>query len=243
MEENKLVLDLNIKGQKISCQKPEFDLVENSVGYLQLKLNYSPDWKGLYKLVFFQTPSKTLVASGDNGLITVPHEIIKAPGFRVSCVGTDVGIKINSDHTLGEPIVKVRITTDQIPIALKLGGPMRGVLGELTSSEIGIYELASLALKVAKEAYTLAWDIGQGLKDVNDILGGGITEYKDIRYRDDGAIELVDEKGYIHVLTYDMKDGKIIKTYLDGQELEAEYDGRQVIKIGNAIVDISGIFN
>jgi hypothetical protein len=242
--ENSLILDLYINGQKISCQKPIFDLVENSVGYLKFKLKYSSDWNDLFKLIFFQTATKTLVVKGNADIITIPYEVIQAPGFRVSCVGTDVDIHINDDNTLGQPLVKVRITTDQIPIALKLGGPIKGKIGEMTSDEVNAYELANFAIEIAKNAYTIAWDIQNGLEEISGILGGpGYMEYVDIQYKEGNVIELTDVYGVVHILKYELKNGKVTKTYLDGIPTEVAYDGNKLSKVGNTTVDISGIFN
>jgi hypothetical protein len=121
---------------------------------------------------------------------------------------------------------------------------MKGKIGELTSYEVSIYDLANLALKVAKEAYTLAWDIEYGVREINSILGGkGAMEYKEVHYLDNGDIELIDTKDYPHLLTFSMKKGQITHVYLDSIEIEAKYSGTQLIQIGNIKIDISKIFN
>jgi hypothetical protein len=49
--------------------------------------------------------------------------------------------------------------------------------------------------------------------------------------------------GKVHILKYELKNGKITKTYLDNVQIEVEYEGDKLSKIGNTTVDLSGIFN
>jgi hypothetical protein len=129
-------------------------------------------------------------------------------------------------------------------ISLKGSGPVSAELGVTESDEVNVYDIASLALRVAKEAYTIAWDIEAGLQDVIEILGGkGELNFIEIRYLETGEIELIDLKGYSHLLTFDIVDGKIVKVYVDGIEIDAKYSGTNLVQVGNVKVDISGIFN
>jgi hypothetical protein len=114
----------------------------------------------------------------------------------------------------------------------------------MTSDEVNAYELANFAIEIAKNAYTIAWDIQNGLEEISGILGGpGYMEYVDIQYKEGNIIELTDVNGIVHILRYELKNGKIVNTYLDGIPTEMAYDGNKLSKIGNATVDISGIFN
>jgi hypothetical protein len=251
MEANSLVLDFKINGQDLSCQKPSFDLVENSVGYLKARFHFSEDWNGLYKIAVFQTQREICAihaneedSKSKDGTFIIPYKVIKNPGFRISCIGTDVKIDLSDDNKILEPVISTRITTDPIMISLKMSGPVGAELGMTESDEVNVYDLASLGIRIAKEAYTLAWDIEYGVREINSILGGkGAMEYKEVRYLDNGDIELIDTKDYPHLLTFSMRNGQITHVYLDSIEIEAKYSGTQLIQIGNIKIDISKIFN
>jgi hypothetical protein len=251
MEEQNLILDFKINGQDLSCQKPSFDLVENSVGYLKARFHFSEDWNGLYKIAVFQSQRETRAihaneedSQSKDGTFFIPFNVIKTPGFRVSCIGTDVKLALDENNRYLDPRINKRITTDPIMISLKGSGPVSAELGVTESDEVNVYDIASLALRVAKEAYTIAWDIEAGLQDVIEILGGkGELNFIEIRYLETGEIELIDLKGYSHLLTFDIVDGKIVKVYVDGIEIDAKYSGTNLVQVGNVKVDISGIFN
>jgi hypothetical protein len=121
---------------------------------------------------------------------------------------------------------------------------MKGEIGEVTSDEVNVYELANFAIEIAKNAYTIAWDIQNGLEEISSILGGpGYMEYVDIQYKEGNVIEFTDVNGVVHILKYELENGKVTKTYLDGIPTEVAYDGNKLSKVGDATVDISGIFN
>lgn len=251
MEENIFIVDFKINGQKLTCIKPSVDLTENSVGYLRARFDFSDDWNGLYKMAIFQSSRGTYAihaneedaVSGD-GTFIIPYNAIIAPGFKISLVATDIKIAVGEDSRLLDPYLKTRITTNQIFIGLKQSGPLLNKPGDLVSDEVDVFSMASLALEIAKNAYTIAWDIQNGLEEISGILGGpGYTEYVDIQYREDGVIELTDINGNVHLLRYELENGKVTKTYLDGIPTEVTYDGNKLSKVGDATVDISGIFN
>lgn len=250
MEEHIFIVNFNIRGQKVTCEKPSIDLVENSVGYLRANFDFSEDWNGLYRIAIFQSSRGSFAIHANkedaqpDGTFVIPYNAIIAPGFKVSFLATDVKVALDKDYRLLDPYIKTRITTNQIFIGLKQSGPMFNEVGELVSNEVDVFSLASIALEIAKNAYTIAWDIQNGLKEISGILGGpGYNEYANIQYLSDGSIALIDMYGKVHILKYELKNGKITKTYLDNVQIEVEYEGDKLSKVGNTTVDLSGIFN
>ena len=201
MEENIFIIDFKINGQKLTCIKPSIDLAENSVGYLRARFEFSDDWTGLYKMAIFQSSRGTYAihaneedaVSGD-GTFIIPYNAIIAPGFKISLIATDIKIAVGEDSRPLDPYLKTRITTNQIFIGLKQSGPLLNEPGDLISDEVDVFSMASLAIEIAKNAYTIAWDIQNGLEEISGILGGtNYTEYTDIQHKENGVIEYSEE--------------------------------------------------
>jgi hypothetical protein len=65
-----------------------------------------------------------------------------------------------------------RITTEPILIPLRISGPLAGQTAPSTAQELNIFEISEEALKIAKQTYSLFWNMQYALQDVNALLGG-----------------------------------------------------------------------
>jgi hypothetical protein len=174
----KITLYFTVNHQDLSVNHSEIQLVANSVGYVQAKIDFSEDWTGLYKVAVFENQKSYYAINIDeedlneDGTFDIPYSVLKVPGFKVSCFGTSTKMSINLSGQIVSPQIRKRITTDVVSIGLKISGPLQGVTPSVTSKELNVYEISELALKIAKEAYSTAWNMQYSLKEINELLGG-----------------------------------------------------------------------
>lgn len=174
----KITLNFMVNHQDLSVDLPEVQLVANSVGYLQAKVQFSSDWDGLYKIMVFENQNSYYAINIDSedlredGTFDIPYSVIKVPGFKTSCFGTSTKMGIDLSGRITTPEVRRRITTDPLAISLKISGPLQGITPPATGRELNVYETSELALRIAKEAYTVMYNMQYALRDINDLLGG-----------------------------------------------------------------------
>lgn len=174
----KITLNFLVNHQDLSVDLPEVQLVANSVGYLQAKIQFSNDWDGLYKIAVFENQNSYYAINIDpedlreDGTFDIPYSVIKVPGFKVSCFGTSTKMGISLSGRITTPEVRRRITTDPLAISLKISGPLQGITPPATGKELNVYETSELALRIAKEAYATMWNMQYSLREINELLGG-----------------------------------------------------------------------
>lgn len=102
-----MTLTFNVDNQIIE-RTDDFEIVADSVNYLELKFTFTEDWTGFTKLISFKY-CMTVVSTAldEHDVAVVPFEVIKNPGFIFSLVG-------NKDD--------VRITTNVEKVNLKRSG-------------------------------------------------------------------------------------------------------------------------
>ena len=145
------ILNLSVEGQKLSCDGEERFLVENAINYLEFVVNFSDEWAGLSKQIFFTQKNYTVgIKNMANG--HVPSEVIRAPGFSISIIG---------EKFEGEEL-KTRITTNPIHIPLNVSGPLRENLSHVPEQQSTIQELQNSIQKLIRKVQELEDLIGQG---------------------------------------------------------------------------------
>lgn len=166
-------LDFYVRGQVITPQYNDVVLAEKSIGYLKANFIFGEDWEGLQKVAIFEHNKKYffyLIPEGETFLI--PHEVLKVPGFKVSCFGSNTAVLIDENGHLKNTSIEKRITTSPIGVSLRIAGEMDGDIGNPLPDGNTVAENAALALKLAKEAYTLFWNMQESLEEIYQELGG-----------------------------------------------------------------------
>jgi hypothetical protein len=189
------ILNFQVNGQILTVDSNEKEIVENSVGYLKAKFDFSSDWDGLYKIAVFENAKKVYAINIDkedsiDGIFEIPYSVIKVPGFKVSCFGTKTRMTIDLSGKLVMPQTARRLTTNPLVVSLRTSGPLNGVTPPATGREISVYESSDLALRIAKEAYTVAWNMQYSLRKINELLGGDPYE---LFRREQRLIETLEE--------------------------------------------------
>ena len=84
-------LDFNVKEQTLTWVNKEKTPVADSVKYLTAKFKFSDEWTGIEKTAtFFTSDGKPYNQLLVDDWCEVPHEVIKAPLFKVSVAGGDL---------------------------------------------------------------------------------------------------------------------------------------------------------
>lgn len=160
------------------------ELAANSVNYVKIFFKFTEDWNDeeLYKVAIFENMGKYYAIYIDeenqeeDGSFYIPFQVIKAPGFTVSVFASNVKPIIGIDGKITNRDKKIeirkRITTNIITFPIKISGPLQGIIPEANSKEVNIYEQTNLALQIAREAYTVAYNIQFSLQKINQLLGG-----------------------------------------------------------------------
>ena len=128
-------LDFNVKEQTLTWVNKEKTPVADSVKYLTAKFTFSDEWTGIEKTATFFTAdgkpySQVLVDDGCD----VPHEVIKAPLFKVSVAGGDL------------------ITTNKIIVNVVESGYVKGETPKPPTPDVynQILEIATHAEEIAE---------------------------------------------------------------------------------------------
>ena len=83
------MLEFEVNGQRLRL-KGNLYVVAESVDYLKARFAFSADWDGAAKTAIFKTADRKGVYNvilDENGICTVPSEVIHAPRFYVSVFG------------------------------------------------------------------------------------------------------------------------------------------------------------
>lgn len=168
------VLEFYIKGQTITPQYNNVVLAEKSIGYLKAKFIFDEeDWEDLQKVAIFEQNKKLYFYLIENEeAFLIPSAALKVPGFKVSVFGTDTAVLIDENGKLKNTTLKKRITTYPIGVSLRIAGPMDGEIYNELNDGTTVAENAAAALKIAKEAYTLFWNMEESLEKIYEELGG-----------------------------------------------------------------------
>lgn len=174
------VINFYINRQTITTDISQVELVENSVGYLRARLHFSADWDKTFKVLVYENKGSVIAVhadeqDSDNGEFEIPYEVIKAPGFKVSCFGSETRVNLDQNGLLNVPYSLKRITTEPVYISLKVSGPLAANTATQTAKELNIYEISLQALDISKQAYSLFWGMQFSLQEINDMLGGNIA--------------------------------------------------------------------
>ena len=78
-------LKLKITNQSLSAELDVDKLIENSFNYLSYEMEFSSDWEGYIKKVYFLHQELSEPRYGLNG--RVPSRVLRAPGFEMRIVG------------------------------------------------------------------------------------------------------------------------------------------------------------
>lgn len=84
-------LDFNVNEQTLTWVNKEKTPVADSVKYLTAKFTFSEDWNGVIKsATFFPVNGEPFTQTLEGDGCVVPHEVIKAPLFKVSVFGGEL---------------------------------------------------------------------------------------------------------------------------------------------------------
>lgn len=148
------ILSFTVRGQEIfpNFNFNDIHLVEGSIGYLKANFEFNEDWryekKPLTIKILYSGRGKTISTDFEkynNNTAEVPAEIIKSPGFSITCFGEYL-----LDEGETKKVVK-RLATESIQIPLKISGPTVGETPSEIQAEADAYALAKECLQELKE--------------------------------------------------------------------------------------------
>lgn len=128
------MLEFEVNGQRLRI-KGNLYVVAESVDYLKARFAFSADWDGVAKTAIFKTADRKGVYNvilDENGICTVPSEVIHAPQFYVSVFGGS------------------RITANDVKVLCDVSGYAVGNEPDEPTPEIYEQILAEINKKVSK---------------------------------------------------------------------------------------------
>ena len=128
------MLEFEINGQRLRL-KGNLYVVAESIDYLKARFAFSADWDGAAKTAIFKTADRKGVYNvilDENGICTVPSEVIHAPRFYVSVFGGS------------------RITANEVEVQCNVSGYAEGSAPDTPTPEIYEQILAEINKKVSK---------------------------------------------------------------------------------------------
>ena len=128
------MLEFEVNGQRLRL-KGNLYVVAESVDYLKARFAFSADWDGAAKTAIFKTADRKGVYNvilDENGICTVPSEVIHAPRFYVSVFGGS------------------RITANEVEVQCNVSGYAEGSAPDTPTPEIYEQILAEINKKVSK---------------------------------------------------------------------------------------------
>ncbi len=128
------MLEFEVNGQRLRL-KGNLYVVAESIDYLKARFSFSADWDGAAKTAIFKTADRKGVYNvilDENGICTVPSEVIHAPRFYVSVFGGS------------------RITANEVEVQCNVSGYAEGSAPDTPTPEIYEQILAEINKKVSK---------------------------------------------------------------------------------------------
>lgn len=128
------MLEFEVNGQRLRL-KGNLYVVAESIDYLKARFAFSADWDGAAKTAIFKTADRKGVYNvilDENGICTVPSEVIHAPRFYVSVFGGS------------------RITANEVEVQCNVSGYAEGSAPDTPTPEIYEQILAEINKKVSK---------------------------------------------------------------------------------------------
>lgn len=128
------MLEFEVNGQRLRI-KGNLYVVAESIDYLKARFSFSADWDGVIKTAIFKTADRKSVYHvilDENGICTVPSEVIHAPMFRVSVFGGS------------------RITANEVEVLCDVSGYAEGEFPGDPAPDIHEQILLEIAKKVSK---------------------------------------------------------------------------------------------
>jgi hypothetical protein len=169
-------LTLNIKNQTLSVQCDFDRIVENSINYLNYKIESSSDWAGYTTQVIVTCQSGTYRIPGEK----IPNYVLLSPGFSIGVIGIISSDGFDND---GNPIkpIDCRITTNPVFIQVHPSCAMEAIkapsreelaLEWAEAIEESIKELQEIAglSESAKGIYKRLEKVEEEVESVNNTL-------------------------------------------------------------------------
>lgn len=128
------MLEFEVNGQRLRL-KGNLYVVAESIDYLKARFAFSADWDGAAKTAIFKTADRKGVYNvilDENGICTVPSEVIHAPRFYVSVFGGS------------------RITANEVEVQCNVSGYAEGSAPDTPTPEVYEQILAAINKKVSK---------------------------------------------------------------------------------------------
>ena len=128
------MLEFEVNGQRLRL-KGNLYVVAESIDYLKARFAFSADWDGAAKTAIFKTADRKGVYNvilDENGICTVPSEVIHAPRFYVSVFGGS------------------RITANEVEVQCNVSGYAEGSAPDTPTPEVYEQILAEINKKVSK---------------------------------------------------------------------------------------------
>ena len=128
------MLEFEVNGQRLRI-KGNLYVVAESIDYLKARFSFSADWDSVIKTAIFKTADRKNVYHvilDENGICTVPSEVIHAPMFHVSVFGGS------------------RITANEVEVLCDVSGYAEGGAPEEPTPDVYEQILAEINKKVSK---------------------------------------------------------------------------------------------
>lgn len=163
-------LTLDIKNQTLTVRCDIDRIVENSVNYLEYEINTTSDWNNLSKVVIVTyNNGKNSEAHSDG---KIKNQLIRAPGFSISVVGTGT-IK---DPNTGEEKT-LTIPTNEVLVKIYPSGRLSGDNNPSEEPEPGFGERMTAVeadIKLIKEQIPAEGEL-QTIRDQNAEIQNSFT--------------------------------------------------------------------
>ena len=163
-------LTLDIKNQTLTVRGDIDRIVENSVNYLEYEINTTSDWNNLSKVVIVTyNNGKNSEAHSDG---KIKNQLIRAPGFSISVVGTGT-VK---DPNTGEEKT-LTIPTNEVLVKIYPSGRLSGDNNPSEEPEPGFGERMTAVeadIKLIKEQIPAEGEL-QTIRDQNAEIQNSFT--------------------------------------------------------------------
>lgn len=213
------MLEFEVNGQRLRL-KGNLYVVAESIDYLKARFAFSADWDGAAKTAIFKTADRKGVYNvilDENGICTVPSEVIHAPRFYVSVFGGS------------------RITANEVEVQCNVSGYAEGSAPDTPTPEIYEQILAEINKKVSKVD-------GMGLSENSYTTEektklGGIADGAEVNVQSDWSQTNADADDYIKNKPTKLSEFKNDSGYATSADLSSLSSGlsQGITNVSNAL--------